>query len=414
MPQPISERFAQISARVSTPDQMLSRLIEFEPQALPVISMYLDARTNQHGKRDFAPFVRKRMIELARIYAPHSQERAGFVSDAEQIERYLKEWVDPATQGIAIFACDSKNKFFDVGEFNVPFPRNRISVSDRPHLYPLARLAGKNPRYAVVVADANNAHIFVFGCGRTMARADVQNSAPPPTEIRRWMESRYQRHMENYQLHHMKEIANVLERTLRDDGVPNLILAGDEKTIIPMLREQLSKKTKAKIIDVLSLPVATPESELLAESLKAFQKFDSKSERAKVQRLMNEYRADDLAVAGVAQTLAAASNGQVDEMLITSSPADLVYDEVEVANVLQLYPVDNQLSPKLDQRSVADELVRRATQLSSARVTFIENATQLNQVGGVGALLRYRISPHHAAPYEEGAAVARTEALVAA
>ena len=38
----------------------------------------------------------------------------------------------------------------------------------------------------------------------------------------------------------------------------------------------------------------------------------------KVERLLNEYRADDLGVAGVPETLAALSNGQVEEMLIAA------------------------------------------------------------------------------------------------
>lgn len=66
----------------------------------------------------------------------------------------------------------------------------------------------------------------------------------------------------------------------------------------------------------------------------------------------------------------------------------------------------------MDQRTVADELVRRATQLSSARITFIEDASALRNVGGVGALLRYRISAEKAAPYEQGQAVSRAEALI--
>jgi hypothetical protein len=57
----------------------------------------------------------------------------------------------------------------------------------------------------------------------------------------------------------------------------------------------------------------------------------------KVERLMNEYRGDDLGVAGVAETLAALSNGQAEEMLITKSAGDLKYDEAEVTTVLKTY-----------------------------------------------------------------------------
>jgi hypothetical protein len=65
----------------------------------------------------------------------------------------------------------------------------------------------------------------------------------------------------------------------------------------------------------------------------------------------------------------------------------------------------------LDQRTIADELVRRANVLSSAKVTFIEDSTRLERLGGVGALLRYRISAENAAPYEDSDAVPRAKAL---
>jgi hypothetical protein len=66
---------------------------------------------------------------------------------------------------------------------------------------------------------------------------------------------------------------------------------------------------------------------------------------------------------------------------------------------------------ELDKRTVADELVKRANVLSSARVTFIEDDTRLQQVGGVGALLRYRISDESAVVYEQSDAVPRSKAL---
>jgi hypothetical protein len=46
-------------------------------------------------------------------------------------------------------------------------------------------------------------------------------------------------------------------------------------------------------------------------------------------------------------------------------------------------------------------------------VSFIEDDSVLKNVGGVGALLRYRVSAENAAPYEQGQAVSKAEALVA-
>lgn len=411
-PQPLTNRYQVAGADQTDPAAMLARLVEFQPQQLPVISLYLDARAKQQGKRTYGPFVRKRMTEMKRTFAPHSRERDSFTEDCVRIDRYLEEEPEQSAQGIAIFACSAANDFFDVGQFEVPFERNRLMVSDRPHVYPLARLVDQNPRYAVVVADTNSAHIFVFAAGREIDRRDVQNLDTHEPRWGGWTLNRFERHVRDFELRHAKEVIEVLERTLRDDQIDKVILAGDHETIIPLLREQMTKEVADRVIDEMTLPVDTPEKRILEESLNIIRRHDSLHDMEKVQRLMNEYRADDLAVVGVPQTIAALSNGQVEEMLISTNPRDLAFDTAEVKHVFRLYRPEDPNLPSLDHRSVGDELVRLARQISAAHVTFIEDANQLKDVGGVGALLRYRVSRDHATPYDESAAVAKTEALV--
>jgi len=263
----------------------------------------------------------------------------------------------------------------------------------------------------VVLADTNRAKILVFAAGEAIDRTDVANVKTKRSQAGGWSQSRYQRHLANYHLHHAKEVVEVLERIVSDEAIDCVILAGDEATVIPILREQMSKELSEKVIDVLSLGINTPEHELFEQSLKAFQRHETLSDMQKVERLMNEYRADDLGVAGVAETLAALSNGQVEEMLITKSAGNLTYDESEVEKVLKIYGGG---PSRLDDRTIADELVRRATALSSARVTFIEDASLLEPLGGVGAFIRYRVSADSAAPYEQSGVVSKSEALIAA
>jgi peptide subunit release factor 1 (eRF1) len=393
------------------PQPLLDKLLEFEPVTAPVISLYLDARVNEQGKRQFLPFVRKQLTERSKTYENNSPERESFEKDFVRISRYLEDGINTTTSGLAIFACSAANDFFEVGEFEAPFERDRLFVSDRPHVYPLARVIDQYRRYAVVLADTNRARIFVFATGQTINEESIENVKTKRTRVGGWSQSRYQRHEENYHLHHVKEVVDMLERIVREEEIEHVILAGDEETVIPLLREQLPKTLEEKVIDAMSLGIDTPEHELLEESLTVFQRHDSLTDMQKVERLLNEFRADDLGVAGVPDTLAALSNGQVEEILIVSSPDNLHYDEEEVRKVLELYDVDGQLPPELDARTVADELVRRANLLSAARVTIIEDDTRLQQVGGVGALLRYRISEESAVPYEDSGAVPRSKAL---
>ncbi|HKR12744.1 MAG TPA: Vms1/Ankzf1 family peptidyl-tRNA hydrolase [Pyrinomonadaceae bacterium] len=394
----------------STPQQLMDNLLNFGAIPAPVISLYLDARVNEHGKRNFMPFVRKQLSERVKTYPVNSEERESLEEDFVRIMRYLEDGIREPTQGIALFACAALDDYFQVGQFEAPFQRNRLLVSERPHLYPLARLIEQYRHYAVVLTDTNRAQIFVFAAGRAVEREDIENVKTKHTQVGGWSQARYQRHTENYHLHHAKEVVDALERTVREEQLEQVILAGDEAVVIPILREQMPKELEEKVIEVISLGIDTPEHELLEESLTVFQRHDSLSDIEKVEQLLGEFRGDNLAVAGVPDTLAALSNGQAEEMLIVANADGLKYDEEEVRKVLEVYHADD-IPETLDARTVADLLILRANQLSSAKVTFIEDGTRLEQVGGVGALLRYRISEENAAPYEQSDAVPRAQAL---
>ena len=389
---------ANKSAGTTLPEKLLETLLDFEPVDAPVISLYLDARADQHGQQNFLPFVRKQLTNRIKSYDNESDEQTSLEEDFVRIVRYLESEVPAAVQGLAIFASSKAKDWFEVGLFDAPFERNRLFVSDRPHVYPLARLMDQYRRYAVVLADTNRAEIFVFAAGRAVEHREVENVKTKHTKIGGWSLARYQRHQENYHLQHAKEVVDMLERIVREESIEQIILAGDEATVIPLLREQMPKAIAEKVIDALSLAIDTPEHELLDESLTAFRRHDSLTDMQKVERLMNEYRGDNLGVAGVPETLAALSNGQVEEMLIAAKAESIQFDEEEVKKVLELYQTDERLPEELGHRVVADELVRRANVLSSAKVTFIEDSTRLERVGGVGALLRYRITPEEAIP----------------
>ena len=394
----------------TTPQQLMDSILTFGAIPAPVISLYLDARVNEHGKRVFLPFVRKQLSERVKSYPAQSEERASIEEDFVRIMRYLEEGVREPTQGLALFACSALDNYFQVGQFEVHFERNRLVVSERPHVYPLARLIDQYRRYAVVLADTNRAQIFVFAAGRAVQQDEIENVKTKHTSVGGWSQSRYQRHEENYHLHHAKEVVDALERTLREEQIEHVILAGDEAVVIPLLKEQMSKEVQEKVIDTISLGIDTPEHELLEETLTAFNRHDSLTDMQQVERLLGEFRGDNLAVAGVPDTLAALSNGQVEEMLIVATADSLKFDEEEVRKVLKVYGADD-IPETLDARAVADELIRRANQMSAARTTFVEDATRLEQLGGVGALLRYRVSEENAAPYEQSDAVPRSRAI---
>src|SRR5436309_10295287 len=113
-PKPTPQRGGQEIGETSSPETLMARLIDFGPQITPVLSLYLDGRADEHGRQNFATFVRKRLTERARNYAPHTPERESFDLDFVRIVGYLEDELRPSAQGIAIFACSGANNFFEV------------------------------------------------------------------------------------------------------------------------------------------------------------------------------------------------------------------------------------------------------------------------------------------------------------
>src|SRR5829696_4165314 len=79
------------AAESNTLEQIIDGLAAFEPVGLPVVSLYLNAQANEHGRQDFERFLRKEFSERARTFPAHSPERESFERDVERINEYLRD-----------------------------------------------------------------------------------------------------------------------------------------------------------------------------------------------------------------------------------------------------------------------------------------------------------------------------------
>jgi peptide chain release factor subunit 1 len=370
-------------SEVSPLREALDRLAAFEPVGLPVISLYLDARPGPTGRDGFDSFLRKELTARGRSFPLRSAERESFEKDAARIDDYVKEHLEPSSNGLVLFACAGHDGFFEALQLDAPITENRLYVADRPHLYPLARLADQFPLYAVLLADTNMARLFVFGQAATLRTEEVSGDKVSRASVGGWSQMRYQRRIGNFHEQHAKEVVDVLERVVREEGVEQIVLAGDE-VIVPVLREHMSQELNGRVIDVLRLDITTPEHEVLKATAEALREHDAETDVQQVEQMLNQYRAGQLAVAGVEGTLAALELGQVDRLLVSASP-DQLPDAVKA--------VTSETGAVLDGNSdvpTAERLIQLARQ-TGADITFIEDPALLADVDGVGALLRYRL-----------------------
>ncbi len=369
----------------------LDRLAAFEPNGAPVLSLYLDVRSDQTGRPNYDSFLRKTFADRAR--ALDGPARKSFERDVERIREYLSQDVRKSANGLAIFACSAHDDFFEAIQLDVPIDQHWLFVGSVPHLYPLARLNDQFPRYAALLVDTNSARLFVFGLGVTEAQREVRNVKTRKSSMGGWSQARYQRHLENFHLHHMKEVVDILERVVREESITQVVIACDE-VAKPTLMEQLPQHVAEKVVDIVKLDIRSPEHEVLADTLEALRERDATSDTEAVERMLNAWRGSGLAVAGPEQTLQALVMGQVEELLISATPSVLRRAK-RLPEDAAPGPVDAETSASNEQvdpdlLKLADELVTRAQQ-TAARIRFIENVELLAGVGGVGALLRFMI-----------------------
>jgi peptide chain release factor subunit 1 len=380
----------------------LERLSAFETAPYPVISLYLNTQPNERGRDQYQAFVRKEFKARAQTYAPNSPERASLDRDFERIGRYLETELQPSANGVAIFACDA-GELFEAVQLDAPLDDHWLYIGDRPHLYPLARVASQFPVYAALLADTTSARIVVVVQGRVADSVSIEGVKTRRQSQGGWSQARYQRHLENYHLQHVKDVIEALDRVVAREGIEQILVAGDP-VVIPLLREQMPKHLAEKIVERISVDANAGDDEVIEASLEAMKKLNERTDRERVEAAVGAYRAGGLGVVGPDETLLALTNGQVDELLIAASVAQLEgLREGSRAAQMALANDAGVANPAVDEVAagepaardigtvrLADELVTKAQQ-TGARVTFIEDGTLLKPYGGVAALHPYPI-----------------------
>lgn len=386
-------------------NKIIEKLASFEPSGKKFITIYLDARGNENGRDDFGTYLKTQFYEYSVQFAYGEEKEREYKEIQERIYNFLETEAENAANGIAIFA-EVGGEFFETVQLDESFPHNRFFVFDRPHIFPLVRMVEQNPKYAVLWADTNKAAIYVFGGENTLnakmvANAkveEIQNVVTNRSQVGGWSQARYQRHIENFHLQHAKETVEELEKVMRERNIEHIVLCGDEKTIMPVLRPQLSKETNEKVIAVLSMSQYASEQEIREKTRDLLAIENAINDKDHVERVINAAKsAAGLGTLGVEKTLAALSSGQVEELVVSSNFEAIKYNAKEVEQVLKEFALgdDNSTSHDLPQvsekRQIGDELISRALN-SSAKIIFIEDHSLLENEGGVGAVLRYNMN----------------------
>ncbi|HUF06451.1 MAG TPA: VLRF1 family aeRF1-type release factor [Candidatus Binatia bacterium] len=354
------------------PDQaflrdLLRRLAEIESPDALVLSVYLDTRPEAHGdrpgERNEMIALRNRLNTLAGTLAARGPARDSFVADRKRIEELVASEELNDTDGVAVFACGHLGLWEAIGA-QVEFD-TQVSAGPTADLFQLARLLDDQVSAVVAVVDTNTCRLFVTRRGGLAERSgpDEDNAEHQRHQTGGWSQARFQRHVDMQDKRFAKEAADAIDRLVRRERPAHVILAGDERAI-SFLDPELSEQVRSLVEHVARIDMRATLDDVRQEVAPILAALEAADGQDASERAIAGWRAGDLGVVGLNDTMAALEAGQVDELVI---------DETARAD-----------------EELRGELIRQAA-LTDAHVEVVRDHEELRRHDGVAATLRYRI-----------------------
>lgn len=372
----------------------IRQLAQFESTAGCAISFYFQPQTPQNKSHREEAIMVKDLVRDVLRKAERNGNHAVLRQDLEKILNIAEGLHGNHSRGKAIFACREQGIW---RELDIP-PRaepSQIKVNSRFHLRPLVDANSGLPRTCIALVNRKKARIFELQETEITQKPDLEfgpSPAVPRSDGFQGYEAGHrERHVENMVMQHFKMFAESLLMLAHRDKFDALLIGCQEDSwpeIEPQLHSDLRQKLRGRFpIDVLS---ATPEEvrqharRILTESMLTNQK-------DLINEVMGEAQRNARGAVGLKHVLNALERQEVQTLLVLRS---FKAEAVECPNCKHLdtrmvksCAVCGQETREL--ADVSDALVDLALR-NGADIRFIDGDPDMEKVGHVAALLRFR------------------------
>lgn len=358
--------------------------------------------------------------EMGQIVAAHGPRGAAFDSlaaDAERVATFLDDDLDPAAQGVYIVTCTAHD-VFEHFAFALPM-ETRLITGPVPGLSSLARLVDDHPAYAVLLADQHQATLSKFRRAARGRSVWLESSDwPRKQQTGGLSQRRLQARAGERVAAFARGIAEATEHTLDAADIDMLVVAGDA-VITSALATAFPPRVADRIVGTISLDIQASEEEMIAATLPMITQVERDRELAVAHAVAEAVAANGLGAAGAPAVLRALQAGQVATLAIVDDFAkqgwaDYGRDTYGVGPVPETHPAGGD-SADLMPVALEEEMIRLAFR-TGAEIKFIhtsvpvdgtgeegipqpgspfprtEAAAVVDELGGVGALLRFAIA----------------------
>lgn len=372
--------------------EMLQRLVKVGPGQQTFLSIYLDLSPDGSGKKRHPVFLKSRLSELAKNPPAHSREQTLLARDLRRVQKYLEEDLDPAWKGIALFTCPSEDVFLAV-PMSLP-PANSLALSPYPHLFSLARQAELYQTYAILAADSCQARLFLVHEGRPEKQISLSWEDKHTTRFGKMGLSfqKFQRHKQEHIKLRAKEAVENLGKWIARQEIKYLFLASEEE-VEGEIQKQLPAALKKKHVPLTSLDPRDPDHKILSAAQEALQTLARERSEALARQIIDEAQPLGRGTVGPEPTLSALQNHQVERLVLDAKFHATGWQCLHcgfpgMGGVPRSCPLCQGGTRPAELR---EEIIWKA-QSRGVELFFTDNFTPLMKAGGIGALLKFKIT----------------------
>lgn len=311
-----------------------------------------------------------------------------FEKTMQMIEDYLdKNSREKEQKGLAIFASNIHN-YFRAYKLGIPV-EDLLIVDTSPYIRPIARLIDEYETFGLVLLDSRRAKIYVVSSGKVGYRKKKAKDIINKHKKGGMSQARFQRLRKGAINHFLKDVSEDVKKLFSEDDIVKIVVAGPGSAKI-MFKNFLPANIKSKIVDIINVDFDESEGGLVSKAVKIVLKDEKEASEKNVSRLRDEILRNGLAVYGLKETTDAVRNGQMELLLVSKGY------KIRGWVCEKCQAVDSGLrnecpycGSKISGVDVVEEIIEFAER-TDTKIEFVEDNPMLDELGGVGGLLRFK------------------------
>ncbi|MEX2583628.1 MAG: Vms1/Ankzf1 family peptidyl-tRNA hydrolase [Gemmatimonadota bacterium] len=370
--------------------QDLERILALETNGRKIFSLFLDLSVNSDNKRTHQIFLNQRRAQFDELDSerwnhPHEEIGRAF----KRVDEWLDDEFSEENKGVVIYA-ELGGDYFEALQFPVTV-QNRLVISDKPAVGPLAQVLESYHHHGVVLLDRERVRILSVYLGTLLDEIEVHGE-PYPTahdvQAGGYSQMRYQRRKLEEMRHFFREFAKEVEEFVHQYRPHDLLILGTDENV-GKFRDFLPEAVQEKIVFTGPMRVDETTSEILNRIEPHLEAERGRESQELLQLVRERVRQDYLATAGFQSTLQALQEGKVDTLVIAQDQeregARCTQCGFVFAKNAEKCPYDG--SPMEGGVDVVEEVIRLAESHGS-EIEFVP-ASEAGDFAGVAALLRF-------------------------